>query len=92
MSDAFPHERTLTYADKVAAFRAATGAFARRFGDRFAAGMTDAELEDALRDSLGIFGARGGPGQLHLTWRGAGLKIWASGRVHNYVREAGDRL
>lgn len=88
MSTASTPERTLTYADKVAAFQAATSAFARRFANRFAAGMTDAELGDALRDSLGIFGGRGGPGQVHLTWQGAGLKIWASWRIHNHVQEA----
>lgn len=77
----------MIHADKVAAFQAATGAFARRFANRFAAGMTDVELTDALRDSLGIFGGRGGPAQMHLTWQGVGLKIWASWRVHNHVQE-----
>ncbi len=80
-------QHPLTQDEKVAAFRAATSVFVRKYAERFAAGMTDATLEAALRDSLGIFGGRGGPGQLHVTWRGAGLKIWVSWHVHNHVQE-----
>lgn len=88
MNAAFIRERPLTQDDKVAAFRAATGVFVRKHADRIAAGMTDEELEAALRDALGSFAGRGGPGQMHLTWQGAGLKIWASWHIHNHVREA----
>ena len=79
--------RPLTQADRVAAFQAATRGFVRRLGARFESGMSDADLADALKDALGIFAGRCAPEQLHLTWQGAGLKIWASWHVHNHVRE-----
>lgn len=79
--------RPLTHADKVAAFKAATTAFLRDHGHRFTSGMTDVEIEEALRHSLGAFAGRCGPDALHITWQGSGLKIWASWHIHNHVQE-----
>jgi hypothetical protein len=77
----------LTQADRVAAFRAATSGLKRRLPRRKPLAMTDDELSAVLSETLGTFGGRGGPGELHLTWQASGLKIWASWHVHNHVRE-----
>lgn len=77
----------LSHADKIKAFRRATANLARRIEKQGATPMDDPALEAALRDELGIFGGCGGPAQMHLTWQGSGLKIWASWHVHNHVRE-----
>ena len=74
--------------DKVAAFRVATASFARSIDLDAPAPMTDAQLAAALQNALGIFSGRAAPGQMHLTWQGAGLKIWASWHIHNHVVEA----
>jgi hypothetical protein len=70
--------RPLSEADKIAAFRACTRSLPERYREEIAAGMTDAELARALEQVLGIFGGcsarRGVPS---LTYKGAGLKIWA---------------
>jgi hypothetical protein len=66
----------------------ATGGFSRsneRWAERAARGLTDAELAEALSFELGIFGGSCGPGMLHLTFQGAGLKIWISWESHNHV-------
>ncbi|WP_162814890.1 hypothetical protein [Erythrobacter aureus] len=47
--------------------------------------MSDDELSEALKKSLGIFGGSGGPGRIHVTRQGSGLKIWASHEIHNHV-------
>lgn len=49
--------------------------------------MSDAEIEHALKDQFGDFGSRGGPDQLHITQQAAGLKVWVSWHIHNYIRE-----
>ncbi|MEI9904730.1 MAG: hypothetical protein WDN06_12740 [Asticcacaulis sp.] len=43
--------------------------------------MTDRELEAALKETLGIMGGSGGPGELDILYQGAGLKIWAGWEV-----------
>lgn len=80
--------RPLTDADKREGFLRATGEFSgaeRRWAERAARGMTDAELAKALAFELGIFGGSCGPGELWLTYQGAGLKIWISWEVQNHV-------
>ncbi len=41
-------------------------------------GLSDAKLQEALRNELGIFGGSTGPDMLGITYQGSGLKIWAS--------------
>lgn len=80
--------RLLTEADKRKGFMRATGGFSgakARWAERAARGMTDTELAEALYKEIGIFGGSCGPGELWLTYQGAGLKIWISWEVHNHV-------
>jgi hypothetical protein len=82
--------RTLTEEDKEAAFIQATGGMMARLRDipgLLDAGMTDAELSDALHRHLGIMGGRGGPDCISLAYQGAGLKIWASWNCPNIVTD-----
>lgn len=75
--------RPLTEADKREGFLRATGGFSRareRWAERAERGMSDTELAEALTNELGIFGGSCGPGMLHLTFQGAGLKIWIRGK------------
>lgn len=85
-----PMTRTLTHEEKLWVFRQATRSFAdsgTRWAERAARGMTDAELEEALRYELGIMGGRGGPGEPSIAYQGAGLKIWGSWQGINHVRD-----
>lgn len=78
--------RPITEADRFAGFLRATGGMSRaaeRWRERAARGMTDDELAEALANELGIFGGRAGPGELSLTYQGAGLKIWISWEIQN---------
>ena len=68
-------------------FRIATKGLVHFHGNKFADGMTDKELEDALVSSLGIFGGSGGPDCLSVSYKGAGLKIWGGWHVVNHVTE-----
>ena len=80
--------RPLTDADKRHGFMRATGGFARsgeRWAERAASGMSDSELAEALAQELGIFGGSCGPGELSLTYQGAGLKVWISWEIQNHV-------
>lgn len=80
--------RPLTEADKRQGFVRATGGFSRsaeRWAERAAQGMSDSELAEALAQELGIFGGSCGPGELSLTYQGAGLKIWISWEIQNHV-------
>lgn len=79
--------KPLTAIEKTDAFRRATSGFARCYAEQLAGGMTDADLARALKDYLGIFGGSGGPNQIDISFQGAGLKIWASHKVHNHVLE-----
>ena len=65
------------------ATRSMSGA-AKRWKQRAASGLSDADLVDALTFELGIFGGCSGPGQLSLSYQGAGLKIWISHDVINH--------
>jgi len=71
--------------ERARAFLTATSGFAKRYAEKIADGMSDCELECALAASLGSFGGSSGPDQLHITFKGSGLKIWASHEVHNHV-------
>lgn len=75
--------RELTRDDKQDVFRRATSGFKRQYFTQFGAGMTDQELEAALKQSLGIFAGSCGPNQLSVTYQGAGLKIWGSWDIIN---------
>ena len=80
--------RPLTDTDKREGFIHATGGFSgakRRWAERAARGMIDAELAEALAFELGIFGGSCGPGALWLTFQGAGLKIWIYWEIQNHV-------
>ena len=80
--------RPLTDADRHAGFLRATGGFSgagQCWAQSAMHGMRDAALGSALADVLGIFGGRCGPGELCLTYQGAGLKIWISWEIQNHV-------
>jgi len=77
----------LTPDEKHEAFCRATRFFVERYAEEIAQGMTDIQLETALKNYLGIFGGSCGPGSLDITYQGAGLKIWASREIHNHVLE-----
>ncbi|MBK8174345.1 MAG: hypothetical protein IPK66_03415 [Rhodospirillales bacterium] len=81
-------ERPLTEADKREGFIRATGGFSgakAKWAEHAARGMTDAELAEALAFELGIFGGSCRSDTPHLTFQGAGLKIWISWGIHNHV-------
>ena len=75
----------LTPQEREQAFRKATSGFAKHYAEKIEVGMSDSELESALAASLGSFGGSGGPDQLSITFKGSGLKIWASHEIHNHV-------
>lgn len=77
----------LTDDEKVAAFKAATRSLIHWHGDELAAGVTDARLEELLKQALGILGGSGGPNEISLAFQGAGLKIWASWETVNNVTD-----
>ena len=77
--------RPVTEADKIEIFRLATRPLLRRYADKMEKGMTDAELESALKDALGIFGGSGGPNRLNICHQGSGLKIWGAWEVQNHI-------
>ncbi len=76
--------RTLSQADKEQIFRRATAGLAMNYAAQISAGMTDDELEAALRTVLGIFGGSGGPNEPWVEFAGAGLRIW--GGWHHCVQ------
>lgn len=79
--------RLLTEAERFDIFKTATRSFVRWYGDRFAAGMTDEELSEALEAALGIFGGSGGPGRPSIAFTGSGLRIWGGRHIVNHVTE-----
>jgi len=80
-------QKVLSREDREEVFRIATKGLVHFHGSKFADGMTDKELEDALVSSLGIFGGSGGPDRLSVSYKGAGLKIWGGWHVVNHVTE-----
>ena len=77
----------LSRAEKRDAFKIATSALMRWYGDQLADGATDAELEQMLERVLGIAGGSGGPDRLSVSFRGAGLRIWAGWSFPNEVTD-----
>lgn len=79
--------KPVTPKDKVAAFTAVTPRFFRDYQHMFEGGMSDAEIESALKNQFGDFGSRGAADQLYITYQSSGLKLWVSWHIHNYVQE-----
>lgn len=77
----------LSNAEKLEVFKLATQSFPKQNADAIKRGMTDEELEIALKQCLGIFGGSGGPDRLSITYQGAGLKIWGGWHTVNHVTE-----
>ena len=75
----------LSHTDKRSAFEIATSALMRWYGDRIAAGGEDEELAEMLGKVLGIAGESGGPDRISVSFRGAGLRIWAGWQCPNEV-------
>lgn len=73
----------LTIDEKQEVFKIATSAFKKRYKNQIDKGMTDPELECALKEILGIFGGSCGPDKLSVTYQAAGLKIWGSWEIIN---------
>jgi len=63
--------------EKLWAFLKVTGGL-ERWKERARTGLTDAQLEEALREKLGICGGSGGPCEPSISFQGAGLKICRS--------------
>ena len=82
-----PSTASLSKADRIAVFKLATRSLHHWYGNQLSAGMTEIELEDALKKVLGIFGGSGGPEQLSITHQGAGLKIWGGWHTVNHIEE-----
>jgi hypothetical protein len=76
--------RPLTNDDRLTAFRSATGSFVAWYAGQIEAGMTDPELEAALEVSFGIMGGSCGPGRMHVTYQGPGLRIWATWEITSH--------
>jgi len=77
----------LSEADKKTVFRKATAGFQRRYASQIETGMSDSDLEAALKSDLGIFGGSGGPDQLSIAYSGTDLRIWGSWTTVNSVRD-----
>ena len=77
--------RPLSEADKEMIFRKATASFPVRYAAAIEDGMSDADLETALKSVLGIFGGSGGPDQPSIAFSGNGLRIWGSWKTVNLV-------
>ncbi|GJL94926.1 MAG: hypothetical protein DHS20C05_13310 [Hyphococcus sp.] len=84
-------QKPLTETDKRNAFLAAVGSYQRsneRWLERQQTGLTDKQLEDALKYELGIFGGSSARDNCpSITYQGAGLKIWAGWRTVNHCLE-----
>lgn len=78
----------LSREDRELIFREATRGLVHHHGHRFADGMNDTGLHEALEQSLGIFGGSGGPDRPSVTYKGAGLKIWGGWQAVNQVTAA----
>ena len=84
---AVPSQRAFTEADKTEVFRIATRRLPSVCGCKLTTGMTNAELEHALKLVLGEFGGSGGPDSYSITYAAAGLRIWGGWHVVNHVLE-----
>lgn len=79
--------KPLTRADKENVFRRATISLPNWYADELKRGMTDEELEDALKAVLGIFGGSSGADRLSVSHQGSGLRIWGSWEICNHMDE-----
>lgn len=79
--------KPLTQADKELIFKQATSGLVHWYGKQFKNGMTDEELENALKSALGIFGGSGGPGRPSVSFTGTGLRIWGAWHTVNHIKE-----
>lgn len=59
-----------------------------RWDERIASGLTDEELEQALKYELGIAGGQCGPDTLSIDYQRSGFKIWASWGITNTYSDA----
>jgi hypothetical protein len=80
-------DRPLSEADKEMIFRKATAGLPLRYAAAIETGMSDAELDTALKSVLGIFGGSGGPDQPSIAYAGSGLRIWGGWHTVNTVRD-----
>jgi hypothetical protein len=80
-------DKPLTQADKELIFKQATTGLVHWYGKQFDSGMTDEELESALKSTLGIFGGSGGSGRPSVSFSGTGLRIWGAWHTVNHVKE-----
>ena len=81
-------DKQLSNEDRIEVFKIATRSLVYRYGDKFKDGMTTEELEHALEEGLGIFGGCGSLDSLHVSYKGAGFKIWGGWHIVNHVQEA----
>lgn len=79
--------KELSNNDKELIFRSATNGLLLRYQKEMEAGMSDEQLEAALKHVLGIFGGSGGPKRPSIAFQGSGLKIWGAWHVINHVKE-----
>ena len=73
----------LSHADKQDAFKRATNCLVSWYGDKIESGVCDEELNELLARALGIAGGSAGPGRINVSYKGAGLRIWASWGYYN---------
>jgi len=85
------NRKPLSKADKRTAFMATMKTFVNaedRWRQRIENGMSDADLEKALRYELGIAGGRSATDKCpSIAYQRAGLKIWASWQSFNQYQE-----
>lgn len=79
--------RALTPQEREEAFRIATKCLPTWFADEIANGMSDAELAEALKSVLGIWGGSYGPGKMDIVFQGSGLRIWAGWHIVDHATE-----
>ena len=77
----------LNQRERIEVFKLATKGLVNLYGDRFASGMSNAELKAALEQVLGIFGGSGGPDRLSVCFKGSDLRIWGGRCSFNHVEE-----
>lgn len=80
--------KALSNLEKEQIFRSATNGLLLRYQKEMEAGMSDEQLEAALKHVLGIFGGSGGPKRPSIAFQGSGLKIWGAWHVINHVKES----
>lgn len=78
--------RPLSEADKEMILRKATASLPLKHAVAIESGMSDADLESALKSILGILRGSGGRGQPSIAYSGTGLRIWGGWNQVNSVR------